>query len=141
MRDPEIVKYSEQRHREHTLGTQLRYLNTFTGHFWGIYDVRNDEHVGNLTAAVDANNKIADVGILLSISKRGYGTEAWQAACGWLLDPHCGALRKLEAGCAACNLPMKRILEKTNFKFEGERKNHFIIDGSPYGELFYGRFR
>ncbi len=147
LRDPEIVKYSEQRHREHTLSTQLKYINSFPEHsyVWGIYEVVTGAHFGNLTAAVDTVNNTAEVGILIGVCsawKHGFGTEAWQAATNWLLDQRDGGrIRKLEAGCAAVNLGMKRILEKTGFVLEGERRNKFVIDNAIVGALLYGRFR
>jgi RimJ/RimL family protein N-acetyltransferase len=145
LRDPEVVKFSEQRHREHTLSSQLRYINSFgEGYLWGIYTVHDGAHIGNMSASIDQPNKTADVGILIGETRywrKGYGLEAWREACRWMLDPGQGALRKLEAGCMATNLGMRRILDKSGFKLEGERLNHFLLNGSPVGMVFYGRFK
>lgn len=146
LRDPEVVRYSEQRHRDHTLSSQLKYIDSFTGgYIWGIHEVVTGAHFGNLTATVDTPNSVADVGIMLgtySAWRHGFGTEAWQAATNWLLEARDGGkLRKLEAGCAATNLGMKRILEKTGFILEGERRNKFVIDHAIVGALLYGRFK
>lgn len=144
LRDPEVTHYSEQRHRQHTLSTQNRYVSSFPGFLWGIYTASNGEHIGNLSAVTDPNNKTADVGIMIGFNLvwgKGYGTEAWQTATNWLLEQNGGGFRKLEAGCAAANLGMKRILEKTRFVFEGEKKNSLLIDHAPCGVLFYGRFK
>lgn len=143
LNDPEIVRYSEQRHCVHTINTQKKYIEHFPGFLWAIEHVATDQHIGNLSATVDKHNGVADVGMLLGSEfwKHGFGTEAWQAATNWLLEVDGGKFRKLEAGCAAVNLGMKRILTKTGFTFEGERKNHLIIDHAPCGALFYGRFK
>jgi len=145
LRDKEVTKFSEQRHKEHTLSTQNRYVSGFCGYLWGIYTVKSGEHIGNISAEVDHPNNVADVGIMIGFMNvwgQGYGFEAWLAATNWLLDQRDGGqIRKLEAGCAAANIPMKRILEKSRFVLEGERKNKFIIDHAPVGALLYGRFK
>lgn len=147
LRDPEVVKYSEQRHREHTLTTCLRYIQSFEpyGCIWSIWTMARDEHIGNIAADVDHPNNIADLSIMIGNTElwgEGFGSEAWRGATEWLLDKNGGDLRKVEAGCMAVNTPMKTILERTGYQFEGERKNHFLFNGSqPCGALFYGKFR
>ena len=144
LRDPEVVRYSEQRHKEHTLSTQLRYVTSFKGFLWGIYELRNHIHIGNLSAALDGENNIADVGILIGDKnywQKGYGLEAWKTACSWLLDGDGGRIRKLEAGCMANNIGMRRILDKSGFKLEGERLNHFLFESMPVGMVYYGKFK
>ncbi len=147
LRDPVVVEYSEQRHRVHTLTTCLSYINSLKpyGHIWGIWTARNDQHIGNIVADVDQPNNVADVSILIGNQEywgKGLGTEAWATACNWLLDKDCGGLRKLEAGCMAVNVAMRRVLDRSKFEYEGERKNHFIYKpGQPVGAVYYGRFR
>jgi RimJ/RimL family protein N-acetyltransferase len=146
LRDPEVVRFSEQRHRSHTLSSQLRYVTSFAGRsrFWGIFRIEDDEQIGNVTAMVDEPNDVAEVGILIgdkSAWRRGFGAEAWTAACLWLLDKNGGAIRKLEAGCMRANEPMMKILAKSRFVHEGERANHFLLGGSPTGMALFGRFR
>lgn len=147
LRDPEVMQFSEQRHREHTLTTCLRYIQSFAGdgHIWAIWTVISEQYVGNIAAVVDVPNNIADLSVLIGDREqwgKGYGTEAWREVSTWLLDKDGGALRKLEAGCMAVNVPMRRVLDHTGFQFEGERKNHFLYKaGQPCGAVYYGRFR
>ncbi len=143
--DPEVVKYSEQRQHVHSLNSQLRWLDSFSGksHVWGIYLAANGDHIGNLTARHDRYNDVTDVGIMIGESKcrgLGMGSEAWKAAVSWLLDQNCGQCRKLEAGCMRANEPMLKILRSTMTE-EGERLSHFILDGSPTGMVLFGRHR
>lgn len=142
--DPEVVRFSEQRHHAHTLSTQLRYVESFSGRscLWGIYLVENGEYIGNLSARHDAPNNVSDIGILIGETKywgKGYGREAWARACSWLLDKDAGAIRKLEAGCARNNETMLNIIRRTGFVEEGERKNHFLFDGNPISAVLFGR--
>lgn len=144
LRDPEIVRFSELRHRTHTLSSQLRYVQSFVGrsHIWAIIHVESGEHIGNLTATHDEPNNVADIGILIGESKfwgKGLGREAWRSACEWLLDKDCGKVRKLEAGCARTNEAMVKIIRACGFTEEGERKNHFLFDGNPISMVLFGR--
>jgi RimJ/RimL family protein N-acetyltransferase len=106
--------------------------------------VDSGNHIGNLSATHDEPNNVSDVGILIGESAfwgKGYASEAWRAACGWLLDREGGNIRKLEAGCARSNLAMVKIIQVSGFKQEGELLNHFLIDGAPTSALLFGRMR
>lgn len=145
--DPEVVKFSEQRHaRNPTLKSQLRYVDTFEGksHLWAIHLVATGEHIGNISAVHDPDNDVADVGIMIGEKKcwgLDIGGEAWRAVCGFLLDPARGNIRKLEAGCMRENEAMVKIIRSSGFADEGERRGHFLLDGRPVGMLLFGRVR
>lgn len=144
LRNPDVVRYSEQRHREHTLSSQLRYITSFVGKskLWGIYLKEGGQHIGNMSAMHDAANDVADVGIMIGETElwgRGYAEEAWKAACGFLLGG--GGIRKLEAGCARSNAAMLKIIQGNGFKQEGELVGHFLIDGAPVSSVLFGRTR
>lgn len=141
--DPEVVKYSEQRHRTHTLESQRAYHKRINGrlgeYYWEIYS--GDSPIGGVTAFIDLNNSIADMGIL--IGERGawgigFGTEAWECAMDWLLWHK---VRKVEAGCMAANGGMIKVFQRTGMVFEGARKGHFLLAGDPVDMVFYGKFR
>jgi len=146
LKDRDVVRYSQQRHRDHTLSSQVRYINSFVGrsHIWGIYLAESGNHIGNLSATNDEPNNVSDVGIMIGepvFWGRGLAREAWTQACAWLLDKDCGGIRKLEAGCARTNLAMVKIIQGSGFKQEGELLNHFLIDGAPVSSLLFGRMR
>ncbi len=144
LNDPMVVRYSEQRHQQHTQYSQLSYINLFRegSHIWAIHRVDNKQHIGNLTAVYDAPNGVADVGIMIGETTewdKGIGTEAWMAACDWLLGE--GGVRKLEAGCMKSNEGMMKILKKSGFTKEGERVNHFVVNGGTVHAVLFGRFK
>ena len=146
LRDPDVVRWSQQRHCEHTLSSQLRYVNSFTGksHLWAIILAETGEHIGNLSARHDEPNNVSDVGIMIGETmhwRKGYALEAWKEACGWLLDKDCGGVRKLEAGCARSNEAMLRIIRGSGFKQEGEALNRYLFDGAPISAVLFGRMR
>jgi ribosomal-protein-alanine N-acetyltransferase len=146
LKDPEVVRYSQQRHQFHTLSSQLRYVNSFAGgsKLWGIYFLETGEHIGNVSATHDEPNNVCDVGIMIGETKywgKGLGREAWKAACDWLISKDGGSMRKLEAGCMRPNDAMRRIILNSGFKQEGELLNHFLLDGAPVSGLLFGRMK
>src|SRR5207244_1087643 len=91
------------------------YWQSFAGtphYFWAA--LADDlGHIGNLNAYVDLRHGVADVGILIGQSAaqgQGYATEAWLAACDFLLRER--GLRKVTAGTIAPNQPMLRLMER-----------------------------
>jgi ribosomal-protein-alanine N-acetyltransferase len=146
LRDRDVVRYSQQRHRDHTLSSQVRYINSFVGrsHLWGIYLAESGNHIGNISAANDEPNNVSDIGIMIGETAfwgKGYAREAWTAACGWLLDKDYGGVRKLEAGCSRNNVAMMKIIQGSGFKQEGELLNHLLIDNAPVSAVLFGRMR
>lgn len=146
LRDPEVVRYSEQRHQTHTLSSQLRYVDSFDGRsqLWGIYRIDNGAHIGNVSARHDEPNDVCDVAIMIgetALWGQGYGYEAWKGACDWLLDKNLGNFRKLEAGCMATNAAMLKIIRDSHFHQEGELLNHFLFAGNPISALLFGKMR
>jgi RimJ/RimL family protein N-acetyltransferase len=144
LRDPDVVRYSEQRHKEPSLSTQLRYIGSFGGRsrIWGIHHIDTGLHIGNITATHDEPNNVSDIGILIGekhLWGQGYGSEAWDGVCNWLLDRDGGSVRKLEAGCMKNNEGMLKIIRKAKFVQEGERLNHFLFEGSPITAVLFGR--
>jgi RimJ/RimL family protein N-acetyltransferase len=146
LKDPEVVRYSNQRHEFHTLSSQLRYVHSFAGgsKLWGIYFVETGEHIGNLSATHDEPNNVCEVGMMIGEKKywgKGLGREAWKTACDWLISKDGGNMRKLEAGCMRPNTAMLRIILNSGFKQEGELLNHFLLDGAPVSGLLFGRMK
>lgn len=134
LNDPETVRYSEQRHRHHTLESCARYAASMEGgtdHFWAIV-AHNPAlgHIGNMTATVDPNNKVADLAILIGEAGargRGLGLEAWKCACDFLLGE--GGIRKVTAGTMGANAPMLGVMRASGMVEEGRRARHFLHEG------------
>jgi len=131
LNDRDTMRYSEQRHRRHTLESSQAYSATFEGSpsfLWALC-VRDDPlgHIGNMNAHVDLANSIADLGILVGKKEaqlRGFGLEAWLAAIDYLF--HEMNLRKITAGTMAANIGMRRVMEKAGMKPDGCRSRHFL---------------
>jgi RimJ/RimL family protein N-acetyltransferase len=145
LNDPDVVRYSEQRHEKHDAESQQFYI-TETDIFREIH-VRdypdgdgNRKFIGTITASIDKNNSVADVGILIGAKEewgKGYGTEAWTAFCEHLLTH---GIRKIEAGCMSANFGMLRIFRKYGMFHEGHRTHHFLHGDQLYDMEYWGKF-
>lgn len=138
MNDPRNTEYSEQRHKVHDKVSCANYIRSCSI-FWGIQDVDSGEWIGTMSSHIDDNNGVADLGIMIhhEWAGSGFGTEAWKAACAHLLKD----VRKIEAGCMANNLPMRKVFEKSKMFYEGERKAHFLFEGGYVGLVQYGMWK
>lgn len=146
LNDPQVVRYSEQRHVRHTLASCRAYAESFQGtasFFWALQlKGAQPRHIGNLAAYVDPHNRIAELAILIGETAeggRGLGTEAWRAALRHLLDGL--GLRKVHAGTMAENAPMLRVFEKTGMAIECRRRRHYLLEGREIDLVFAAAFR
>ncbi|MBM3993196.1 MAG: GNAT family N-acetyltransferase [Planctomycetes bacterium] len=146
LNDPEVVRFSEQRHRRHTMESCRDYWWSFENspHFFWAITLRDGSaaHIGNITAHVDPPNRVADVGILIGERKvwgRNYGSEAWEAVCEYLLND--AGIRKVTAGTMADNHGMLGIMRKTGMVAEGRRLRQFLLDGREVDLVEAARFR
>jgi RimJ/RimL family protein N-acetyltransferase len=137
LNDPEIVRYSEQRHRQHDWESQLQYILNHPGVFREIH--AGDRFIGTISAYIDRPNGVADVGILIgdkSVWGHGYGTKAWTMFCDALFK---NGIRKVEAGAMNLNSRMIGIFRRSGMHFEAYRENHFLLDGEPVHMVMWGK--
>lgn len=140
LNDPRNTEFSEQRHITHTKQSCHEYIQQCSM-FWGIQQVDSGEWIGTISAHIDENNEIADMGILIhwEYAGQGYGKEAWKSVGDFLLNER--RLRKIEAGCMATNTAMRRLCSVDGWFSEGERKNHFLSnEGNPVGMSLFGKW-
>jgi [ribosomal protein S5]-alanine N-acetyltransferase len=143
--DPEVVRYSEQRFRTHTLESCRAYWQSFDGTPNLLYAIVAKDshlgHVGNLNVYIDERHGTADIGILLgerSVWGRGFGREAWAAVLHHLLaDPR---LRKVTGGCAAENTAMVRIMRGCGMTEDGRRSRQYVYDDKETDIVYFGTF-
>lgn len=145
LNDPEVVRYSEQRHVRHTLDSCRAFAQSFrdSAHLlWAIhYDAVEPSHVGNIAAYVDGANGVADVTIVLGERRvwgQGVGLEAWAAVCDYLLKRP--SIRKVTAGTLANNHAMLSIMRRSGMVEDGRRTAHYVIDGQPVDVVYAALF-
>ncbi|SDE00327.1 GNAT family N-acetyltransferase [Rhodospira trueperi] len=146
LNDPVLMRFSEQRHRQHTIESCRAYRDSFAGtpnHLWAIEETDQGlGHIGNINAYVDVPNSLADVGILIGAAAArggGFGLEAWLAVLDHLMNTQ--GLRKVAAGCIAENTAMLRIMEGSGMVEDGRRRCHYLVDGRDVDIVHAAAFR
>lgn len=145
LNDPDVVRYSENRHRRHSFESCQAYVADLAAgpsQLWAIEAMDQDgQHIGNITASHDPNNRLADIGILIGArgcQGRGYGRLAWGAVLTYLeTRPD---LHKITGGCLAANQAMVRIMQRAGMEPDGIRTAHYMVDGQPTDLVYYYRF-
>ena len=136
LNDPETVRFSELRHRKHSLEdchSHIEGLRVGGHHFWAIEQLATPQsHIGNITAYIDRNNNTAEVSILIGAPTgrgQGFGAEVWCAVVDHLIEIE--TVRLVHAGTMAINAGMLRIFEKSGMRIEGKFPAHFLLNGAP----------
>ncbi len=116
LNDPEVVRYSEQRFKAHTIESCREYMCSFEGtpnYFWAVVERQQGlGHIGNMNAYLNETRTVADVGILIGEKKawrQGYGLEAWDGVCRWLFA---SGVRKITAGALSENAGMVDLMRR-----------------------------
>ena len=140
--NPEVVKFSEQRHRRHTIDTQRAYIKSFgpSDHYFGVYLSQGGSLIGTVSVHSDTDNGVANIGILIGDKmywKQGYGLEVWAAVCNKMLT----IFRKIEAGCMSCNFGMMSICSNYGMMEEGRQEDHFLYHDVPMDLVHWGKIK
>jgi len=136
LNDPEVVRYSEQRHVTHTRVSCASYIAAKRGQMWAV--IHEGEHVGNITVDYDRPNQVADVSILLGKSRgQGIGAKAFETVCDRLIE---GGARKVTAGCMGANKAMIHMAVKAGMRIECIRRGQFVLDGAEQPIVHMARY-
>jgi ribosomal-protein-alanine N-acetyltransferase len=145
LNDPEVVRYSEQRHHRHTAESCAAYFRSVSqsGDLFLAIEAADAAlgHVGNMTVAFDRPNRSADVSIMLgeaSARGRGIGAQAWCGIVDYLLAA--GSQRRVTAGTMAPNLPMIALMRKSGMTIEAVRPRVFLREGEEVDLVLAARF-
>ena len=146
LNDPVLMQYSRQRFLKHSVASCEAFANSFDNNspsfFWAILAKEPTlGHIGNLTAIVDANNRVAELTIMIgerNAHGKGLGLEAWQLAMDYLVE-HAG-IRKIAAGTMALNIPMIKIMQKTGMFEDGLRSRHFLYQDREVDCVMFAKF-
>lgn len=140
LRNPELMKYSNQRFCSHSIETCQAYLSSFAGTdnlFYAIY--QEAEFIGTMTGYVSKIHKTADIGILIGGQRqgRGLGADAWATLMGHLLQM---GVRKVTGGTLRCNVAMIKIMMNSGMSPDGVRVAHELVNGKPEDILHFAKF-
>lgn len=145
LRDPCVVRYSNQRFRRHDEETARAYLASFEGTdnlFLCICLAEGRSVVGTMTAYVARPHETADIGILIgdpAVWRQGLGLDAWSTLQDWLLAK--AGIRKTTAGAVAANRGMVSIMARSGMEHEATRRAQEIVDDKAEDIVYYARFR
>lgn len=144
LREPVVVRFSNQRFRIHTLESCEAYLASFkdtANHFLAICDQKSGAMLGTMTVYCSVPHGTADIGIMVGESRfwgQGIGAEAWCLVMSSLKAS--GMIRKITAGTLAMNQGMVRIMEKAGMRHEATRQAQELLDGVPVDVIYYATF-
>jgi ribosomal-protein-alanine N-acetyltransferase len=145
LNDPQVVRFSNQRFRDHSERSCRAYFDSFAGspnQFLSIRLREDDRAVGTMTVYRSLPHETADVGIMVGDPAqwgRGIGQEAFSLVVDWLVGD--GRVRKVTAGALACNIGMIRLMERAGMSREAVRTAQELVDGCPEDVVYYARFR
>ena len=137
LNDSVNVRYSEQRHRKHTVKSCREYFEGIAepDRFWAI-ETLDLGHVGNLKATVDPFNEVADLSILVGREFWGQGI-GFQAWCLAIEEMRQAGMRLITAGTLECNEAMLAIMWRSGMTRDGRRLQHMMVEGRPT-DVIYG---
>lgn len=146
LNNPEVTRYSDQRHYRHTPASCREYFESFRdgpNYFWAVMVHENQlGHVGTLNAYVNTNHFVADIGILIGETAahgQGYATEAWLGVCDFLLRT--AGLYKVTAGTMVVNEPMVKLMRRAGMAEDGRRARQCLWNGREVDVVYAACFR
>ena len=145
LRDPEVLRFSNQRFKKHDQKFSLAYLQSFEktkNLFLAIHLLATGGFVGTVTAYFSAQHQTADIGLMVgdkSVWGRGIGSDAWLTLMQLLMNSF--KIRKITGGTARSNSGMVRIMLKAGMLPDGVRVGQELVDGIPEDILYFARFR
>ena len=140
LRDPQLMRFSNQRFRTHNIESCRAYLASFAATdnlFMAIYC--KDKFIGTMTAYRSKAHGTADIGLLINASMqgKGLGKDAWATFMDFLLD---SGTRKVTGGTLRCNAAMVRIMQGCGMHPDGVRVGQELIDGVSHDMLYFAKF-
>lgn len=139
LNDANIVKYSQQRHKKHSLISCKKYYDeqqSSNNYFLAIeLEDEKSTHVGNIGIAVDNNNKIADLAIIVckSVWGLGIGSRAWILALNSIFE-HLD-IRMVTCETMAINQPMINLIKRSKMKINATLPKRFIFEGKEVDKV------
>jgi RimJ/RimL family protein N-acetyltransferase len=140
LRDPQLMRFSNQRFRTHNMDSCRAYLASFASTdnlFIAIY--HEGAFIGTMTAYSSAVHGTADIGLLIGagVQGKGLGKDAWATLMAHLLAT---GTRKVTGGTLRCNAAMVRIMQGCDMQADGVRAGQELADGVAHDMLHFAKF-
>ena len=146
MNDYEVVKYTEQRFKKHTLKDILKFIkekNKSKNEFlYGIFikNKKNFNHIGNIKLGpINKGHKSADLSYIIG-EKKYWGKNLATSAINLVikLSKLKFKLKKITAGCYENNIGSIKVLTKNNFRKEGILDSQIIFKKKRIKKYIFG---
>ncbi len=141
LNDPEVVRYSEQRHQTHTLESCRDFVATFAdgpNGLWAIIETTQGlGHIGNISTEVDPAAGTGDIRILIGERDAwglGLGAEAWIRVMAHLFQEL--GLKRVTAGTLEENHGMRRIMAKAGMTETHRAPGPTPVDGRAMDAVY-----
>lgn len=144
LNNKEVMQFSNQRFKNHTLNTSLDYFNSFDGAdnvFLSIKKIDNEKMIGTITIYFSSNHGVVDLGIMIGnkdMLGRGFGSDAWCGLVQALSNKK--IVRKITAGALKSNAPMIKLMNKSGMHLEAIKRDQEIYQGRPEDILYFAKF-
>jgi RimJ/RimL family protein N-acetyltransferase len=140
LRDPKLMRYSNQRFRSHDLNSCRNFLASFDNTdnlFIAIYN--GYDFIGTATAFLSSVHRTADIGLLIcsDVQGKGLGKDAWATLMDHLLAT---GTRKVTGGTLRCNVAMVRIMQGCGMQPDGVRFGQELVNGEVQDMLHFAKF-
>ena len=144
LNDPEVVKYSEQRHYEHSVDSQESYWTRIQDEpkrYWFIKN-KNDgpsDVIGAISADYDEDNLTSNISIMIGDRNywgKGFGKEAFGAV---IENEKAIGMEKVEAGMMVTNAPMIRTCLACGMQRDAIVLDHFKVGEERIGMILMGK--
>ena len=141
LNDPDVVRYSEQRHKTHTLKSSVDYHNATinTNNYVLAIEKRGENplHIGNLRVLINTEYNWASLSIMIgdkSCWGTGIGGRAWTLMLDTLLNTF--NFRMGVAGTMEVNEPMINLMKSSGMKIDCVLPGRFIFEEREVGLLW-----
>jgi len=140
LRNPRLMRFSNQRFRAHDVNSCRAFLHSFTGTenmFIAIFLERI--LIGTMTVYQSTPHCTADIGLLIGsgFQGNGFGKDAWATLMAYLLA---NRVRKVTGGTLRCNSAMVGIMQSCGMRPDGVRVSHELVDGVAHDMLYFAKF-
>jgi len=143
MNDREIHKYTEQRHKKHTIKDIKKFVkekNESNNEFlYGIF-LNNNSHIGNIKLGpINHIHKYAVISYFIGVKKLHSKGLAAKAIKKIIAIAKKKKIRKLKAGVYEMNISSVKVLKKNGFKKEGFLRKEYVFKKKRIGCYIFGR--
>jgi RimJ/RimL family protein N-acetyltransferase len=140
LRNPWLMRFSNQRFRTHDLNSCRAFLHSFAGTenlFLAIW--HESTLIGTMTAYRSPSHGTADIGLLIGVGfqGKGFGKDAWTTLMDHLLAK---GVRKVTGGTLRCNSAMMSIMQRCGMRADGVRVGQELVDGVAHDMLYFAKF-